>query len=283
MEWIHKRRNRFLSILSLLVVFFFSLFALFPLFALLLASLKPSSELMRFGLNLKLQPELLSLKNYFYLFSEQARLYFEWYKNSLIVTLLYTAISLFLSSMVGYALAIYDFKGKNLILTLVLFVMMIPLEIMMLPLFEEMILFRLIDTYWGVVLPFAVAPFAVFFFRQYAIGLPRELLDAARIDGCSEFGIYLRIMSPLMVPAYGAMAILQAMNSWNNFLWPLVVLRSNEMFTLPIGLAGLLTPYGNNYDILISGSVLAILPIIILFIFFQRYFISGLTLGGVKE
>jgi len=123
----------------------------------------------------------------------------------------------------------------------------------------------------------------VFFFRQYAVSLPRELLDAARIDGCSEFGIYLRIMSPLMIPAFGAMGILQALHSWNNFLWPLVVLRTDEMFTLPIGLAGLLTPYGNNYDVLISGAVLTVVPIIILFFLFQRYFISGLTIGAVKE
>lgn len=261
----------------------FSFVVLFPFVALLLASFKSASELMRFGLNLRLDFDVLSLKNYLYLFSEQGKIYWTWYKNSLLITLLFTVISLFFSSLVGYALAVYNFKGKNAILFLVLFLMMIPLEILMLPLFEEMIAFRLVDTYWGVIVPFAVSPFAVFFFRQYAVSLPRELLDAARIDGCSEFGIYLRIMSPLMIPAFGAMGILQALHSWNNFLWPLVVLRTDEMFTLPIGLAGLLTPYGNNYDVLISGAVLTVIPIIILFFFFQRYFISGLTIGAVKE
>ncbi|WP_460415741.1 carbohydrate ABC transporter permease [Planifilum fimeticola] len=260
-----------------------SFVVLFPFLALLLASFKSASELMRFGLNLRLDFDVLSLKNYLYLFSEQGKIYWTWYKNSLLITLLFTAISLFLSSLVGYALAVYNFKGKNTVLFLVLFLMMIPLEILMLPLFEEMIAFRLVDTYWGVIVPFAVSPFAVFFFRQYAVSLPRDLLDAARIDGCSEFGIYLRIMSPLMIPAFGAMGILQALHSWNNFLWPLVVLRTDEMFTLPIGLAGLLTPYGNNYDVLISGAVLTVIPIIILFFFFQRYFISGLTIGAVKE
>ncbi|MDP4113795.1 MAG: arabinose ABC transporter permease AraQ, partial [Bacillota bacterium] len=119
-------------------------------------------------------------------------------------------------------------------------------------------------------------------FRQYALGLPRDLLDSARMDGCTEFGIFFRIMAPLMKPAFGAMIILQSLNSWNNFLWPLIVLRSKEMFTLPIGLSSLLSPYGNNYDMLISGSVFAILPVIIIFLFFQKYFISGLTVGGVK-
>jgi arabinosaccharide transport system permease protein len=127
-----------------------------------------------------------------------------------------------------------------------------------------------------------VPPFAVFFFRQYAIGLPKELLDAARIDGCTEFGAYFRVMMPLMAPAFGAMAILQALFSWNNLLWPLIIVRTTEMFTLPIGLASLLTPYGNNYVLLMSGAVLAVLPILILFLLFQKAFIAGLTVGAVK-
>ena len=145
-----------------------------------------------------------------------------------------------------------------------------------------MMAFRLLNTYAGIILPFIVVPFAVFFFRQYAIGLPMELLDAARIDGCTEFGSFFRVMLPLMAPAFGAMAILQALFSWNNVLWPLIVLRTPEMFTLPIGLSSLLTPYGNNYVLLISGAVLAVLPILALFLLFQRSFIAGLTIGAVK-
>ena len=258
-----------------------ALIALFPLFCLLLASFKPSTELVRFGLNLTLQPELLSLDNYFYLFTDGS-IYLRWYVNSLLITLIVTVLCLFFSSMVGYALAVYQFRGRNLVFVAVLFILMVPFEILMLPLFRLMTALNLIDTYAAVVLPSVVAPIAVFFFRQYALGLPRELLDAARIDGCSEYGIFFKVMAPLMKPAFGAMAILQGMTSWNNFLWPLVVLRSNEMFTLPIGLSTLLTPYGNNYDMLISGAMLTIVPIIILFLYFQRYFISGLTVGGVK-
>lgn len=258
-----------------------ALIALFPLFCLLLASFKPSTELVRFGLNLTLQPELLSLDNYIYLFTDGS-IYLRWYVNSLFITLIVTVLCLFFSSMVGYALAVYQFRGRNVVFVAVLFILMVPFEILMLPLFRLMTALNLIDTYAAVVLPSVVAPITVFFFRQYALGLPRELLDAARIDGCSEYGIFFKVMAPLMKPAFGAMAILQGMNSWNNFLWPLVVLRSNEMFTLPIGLSTLLTPYGNNYDMLISGAMLTIVPIIILFLYFQRYFISGLTVGGVK-
>lgn len=268
---------------ALLFVFFgfLALIALFPFYAMLLASFKPGTELLRYGLNLKWQWDIMSFNNYFYLF-EDGQKYFAWYKNSILLTLIHTAMSLFLCSMVGYGLAMYNFKGRNLIFLLVLFVLIVPVEIIMLPLYEFMVFTKMINTYMGVVLPFVVSPFAIFFFRQYAVGLPKDFMDAGRIDGCSEFGIFFRIMVPLMAPAFGAMAILQALGSWNNFLWPLIVLRTNEMFTLPIGLSSLLTPYGNNYDILISGSILSVLPILALFVLFQKYFISGLTLGGVK-
>ncbi len=256
--------------------------ALFPFYCLLLGSLKPSKELLRLGLNVRLQPDLLSLDNYRFLFSESARKYLFWYRNSVVITVIYTACCLLLSSMVGYGLAVYRFLGRNLIFVAVLFVMMVPVEIIMLPLYKLMISFRMIDTYRGIILPFVVAPLPIFFFRQYASGLPKDFLDAGRIDGCSEYGLFFRIMMPLMAPAFGAMAILQALASWNSFVWPMIVLKTNEMLTLPIGLASLLTPYGNNYDILIAGSVLAIVPILIVFIFFQRYFVSGLTVGGVK-
>jgi arabinosaccharide transport system permease protein len=276
-----RQHSRAFSIFLAIIFILLAFLALFPFYAMLLASFKSSKELLRFGLNLKLQVDLLTLANYKYIFNEGQK-YLAWYRNSVIITVLYTVLSLFFSSMVGYALAIYRFKGRNFIMVLVLLVMMIPVEIMILPLYKLMVLLELVNTYWGVVLPFAVAPVAIFFFRQYAVGLPKELLDAARIDGCSEFGIFFRIMAPLMTPAFGAMGILQAMHSWNNFLWPLIVLRTEDMFTLPIGLAGLLTPYENNYDLLISGSVLTVVPILILFFIFQRHFIAGLTLGGVK-
>lgn len=256
--------------------------ALFPFYCLLLGSLKPTTELLRHGLNVKLQPELWSLENYKHLFTTEGSRYWYWYRNSVVLTTMQTVASLFFSAFVGYGLAIYQFKGRNLLFGLVLFTMMIPLEILILPLYKTMIFFRLINTYSGVILPFVVTPFAVFFFRQYALGLPKDLLDAARIDGCTEFGAYFRVMMPLMLPAFGAMAILQALFSWNSLLWPLIVLRTTEMFTLPIGLASLLSPYGNNYMMLMSGAVLSVLPILLLFLLFQRAFMAGLTIGAVK-
>lgn len=260
---------------------FVSLIALFPIIGLLISSFRPSSDLMRDGITFSIDFSKLNFDNYAYIFQEASQ-YWTWYGNSLIISGLTIILSLFFSSMVGYALAVYEFKGRNLFFVLVLLILMIPFEILMLPLYQLMVSAQIVDTYFAVVLPLIVAPVAVFFFRQFALGLPKELMDAARIDGSTEYGIFFRIMLPLMGPSLAAMAILQGLASWNNFLWPLLVLRSNGMFTLPIGLATLLTPYGNNYDILIAGSVLTIIPIIILFIFFQRYFVAGLTSGGVK-
>ena len=131
-------------------------------------------------------------------------------------------------------------------------------------------------------MPFMVSASAIFFFRQYTRGLPLELMDAGRIDGATEFGIFYRIMVPLMKPAFGAMTILMAMTSWNQFVWPLIVLRENKNFTLPIGLSSLITPYGNNYQILLAGACLAVVPVIIIFLFNQKSFVSGLASGGIK-
>ncbi|WP_277536344.1 carbohydrate ABC transporter permease [Cohnella rhizosphaerae] len=276
-----KRKWSVAAVLLVLLFTLFGAFAVFPIVTLIIASFKPARELMRYGLNLKIDPELFSFKNYTYLFSGES-LYLTWYGNSLLITAIFTVLCLLLSSMVGYALAVYRFRLRNLVFVLVLVMMMIPIEIIILPLYKLSISLKLINSMWGIILPFAVAPLPIFFFRQYASGLPRDFLDAGRVDGCTELGMFFRIMMPLMAPAFSSMAILQALFSWNNFLWPLIVLRTNEQLTIPIGLSTLLTPYGNNFDMLISGAVLAILPILAVFLFFQKYFIEGMTAGGVK-
>jgi len=248
----------------------------------LVTSFKPGQEMLSKGLTLKMNFDAMTLNNYKIIFFEDNR-YLTWYKNSLIITALYTVLSLFFSSLVGYGLAVYNFKGKNLIFFIVLLVMMVPLEILLLPLYRLMITLNLMDTYLGVVLPFAVSPFAIFFFRQYIIGLPKELIEAARVDGCGEFRIFFKIIVPLMKPAFGAMTILQALTSWNAFVWPLIVLRSADKLTLPIGLMSLLTPYGNSYDMIMPGAVMSVIPIAIIFLLNQRSFIEGLTAGGIKQ
>jgi arabinosaccharide transport system permease protein len=276
-------RTSGIRIQVLLSLFFVvvSLLFLFPIYALVLASFRPGRDLIRFGITWKtLVPRGLVLT--FLANVLHSGVYGTWIRNSIILVVAQTSLSLLFSSMVGYGLGVYDFRGKKLILSLMLLVMMVPLQILILPLYNLLIVFKSMNTFRGIMFPFIVSPFAIFFFRQFVLGIPLDFVDAGRIDGLSEGGIYVRVMAPLMAPAFGAMAILGALQSWNNFLWPLIVMRTKEMFTLPVGLATLLTPYGNNYDMLISGSVMATIPIIIVFVFFQRYFIAGLTTGGIK-
>lgn len=277
-----NKHNKLASIGIFIILLAFAVFSLAPFFFLLQSSFKPGSEMIRNGITLNLDFAKMSLQNYSLLTTNRDGIYLFWYRNSLAITLINTVLSLFFSSMVGYGLAVYKFKGRNLIFIIVLIVMMVPIEILILPLYKLSITLKLMDTYWGAILPYMVSPFSVFFFRQYTIGLPKDFLDAGRIDGCTEFGIFFKIMIPLMVPAFGAMMILTAMSSWNSFIWPLIVLRSDRMLTLPIGLQTLITPYGNNYDMLLAGAVMSIIPIIIIFLFNQKAFISGLTVGGVK-
>jgi arabinosaccharide transport system permease protein len=160
--------------------------------------------------------------------------------------------------------------------------MSIPFEMLMLPLYVQTNAMHLQDSYAGVILPFLASAVTIMFFRQYLRGIPKEIVEAGRIDGLTEFGIFFRLVVPVARPAFAAMAILNAMNSWNNLLWPLLALRSPNKYTLPIGLNTLMTPYGNNYDLLIVGSFFSMIPILVLFLLFQRFFIEGMTAGAVK-
>ena len=275
--------EKLLLILKYLLLAALVFVMLFPIYSLILASFRPARDLIRYGITFAtLVPDTWDGKNFLNLFTDKNGRYVFWFANSVLLSVLQTSLSLGFSSFVGYGLGVYKFKGRNSLLMLVLFVMMVPLQILILPLYTLMISLGMMNTYWGVFLPFVVSPFAIFFFRQYAVTIPKDYLDAGRIDGLGEYSIFARIITPLMAPAFGAMAILVAQQSWNSFLWPLIVMRTPEMYTLPIGLNSLLTPYGNNYETLIAGSCLASVPLIILFVVFQRFFISGLTSGGIK-
>ena len=276
-----RKTNHIATVLLILFFILVVAITLMPLFLLLCSSFRPGSDLMRYGLNFDIDWANANLDNYKLLFSGE-NAYFSWYKNSLLVTVIQVVLALTLSSCVGYAFAMYDFKFKNLIFTCVLLVMMVPTEVIILPLYQLIIGMGLVDNIFGIIIPYLVIPMLIFFFRQYLSGIPRDFLDAGRVDGCSEYGIFARIMVPLMKPSFAAMGIYQGMQSWNNFLWPMIVMRSNNKMTLPVGLQSLMSPYGNNYDILIAGACFAIIPILILFACFQKYFVEGMTAGGVK-
>lgn len=279
--WARAALLLFFSCLALLI--------LIPLWAVILGSFKGGAELWRNGLNLRLEPEKWSLASWRYLFTGMATTgeylphdYFVWYKNSAVITVTQSVLTLFTSAWVAYGFAMYEFKGKNLVFLCVLIVMMIPFEILMLPMYVQANTMGLLDNMWGVMLPFLASVSAIFFFRQYLSGVPRELLDAGRVDGCTEYGIFFRIILPIMGPAMSSMAVLVGMGAWNNLLWPMLVLTNMKKYTLPIGLNTLFTPYGNNYDLMICGSCFAILPILILYVFAQKFIIEGMTAGSVK-
>lgn len=275
-------KTKLLSVLSTLMFSLIGFLVAFPFLAMIIGSFYPGGELIGHGLAVRLDFDKMSLNNYFLLFSGKQNKYFFWYKNSLILTVITVVLTLIICYFVAYGLTMYDFRFKNLLFFLVIATMMVPFEILMLPLFIMMINTGLVDTIAGVILPSLAGASTIFFFRQYMLGLPKDLLDAGRIDGATEFGICIRIMLPITKPAFAAMAILTSMFAWNNMLWPMLVFRDKNKFTLPIGLNTLMTPYGNDYDLLIIGSVFAVLPIFILFLIFQKYFVEGMTAGAVK-
>ncbi len=274
-------KNRLTGIF--LVIFFTILcvVVLIPFISILLTALKDSSLVIREGFNLRISTDTFTLENYRFLFTADHN-YFRWFRNSVVLTSAQTAFTLLISAWVGYGFAFYNFRGKKFLFICVLIIMMIPFEILMLPLYQIIVSMGLINSYIGIMLPYLAHPTAIFFFRQFLRGIPEEIIDAGRIDGCSEYGIFLRLIFPLMKPAIAAMAIYVGMWSWNNYLWPLLVLSDSAKFTLPIGLASLLSPYGTNYLILLPGAVLSVVPIMILFFAAQKYFIAGMSTGSVK-
>ena len=232
------------------LMLFFAVMAiliLIPLYALLLGTFKGGAELFVSGLNLDPTPEKLHLRAWRYLFTGvmsngeyQPHDYFIWYKNSFLLVLVQGTLTLLISSMVAYGFSKYQFRGKNVLFLCVLLVMMIPLEILMLPMYTQINAMGLRDSYAGVMLPF------------------------------------------LAKPAYASMAVLVGMGAWNGLLWPLLVISSMKKYTIPLGLNTLFTPYGNNYDLMITGSCFAILPLLLLYLLAQRFIIEGMTAGSVK-
>ena len=226
-------------------------------------------------------PHTASLDNYTHLFS---RLDFgTYFTNSVLVAVAVTAGNLLFCSMLGYALAMLEFRGKKFVFLAVMTTLMIPGVVTFVPLFVLVANAGLIDTLPGLILPFLVSPFGVFLMRQFIIGLPRDLLDAGRVDGAGELRIFARIILPLCGPALATLGILTFLGSWNNFLWPLVVAQKDAHYTLPVALA--LYSTGQNstqYGLLLAGATVVVLPILLVFLVFQRRFIEGIATTGIK-
>ncbi|GAB2461992.1 carbohydrate ABC transporter permease [Xylanimonas ulmi] len=276
------RRKRWIgnSAMSLLLLLI-SAVTLIPFWAIFVGTFQDGTALMRHGLNLSIDWDQAGLYNYIMLFTDSGD-FFRWFANSIGLTVVQVVTTLLVSAFVAYGFAKYEFRFKTPLFICVVVLMTVPFEMLMLPLFTQMHAFGLSDNYAAIILPWVARAMTIFFFRQYLLGIPDEIIEAGRVDGVSEYGIFFRLVLPLMTPAMAAMAILNGMLSWNNFLWPLLVLRSPSNFTLPIGLNTLLTPHGNNYDLLIVGAFFSLIPILVLFLAFQRFFVTGMTAGAVK-
>ncbi len=202
--------------------------------------------------------------------------------NSTFLASITVLVQLFFSSLAGFSLAKYEFKGKKPITILMLATLMIPGQLTMAPLFELLHRLGLVDTYLGLIIPGAVSVFGIFLFRQSISQVPDELLQAARMDGCSEFGIYWNVVMPVSRPMTGAFCLISFMGTWNSFLWPQIILHNRELFTLPIALSQMVGVYSQEYGMLMAGTLIAVLPVFILFLVLQKEFVAGLTAGAVK-
>lgn len=204
------------------------------------------------------------------------------YFNSLFTAGIIVSGVLLSSSLAGFAFAKYRFPGRETLFYLILATMMIPFFVTLIPVFFIVRQLGWIDSYQGLVAPGLTSAYGIFLMRQFMVTVPDELLDAARIDGASEPMIFWRIVVPLVKPALATLGTFTFIGAWNNFLWPLLVLNSRELFTLPLGINSLRSLYADNTNLLMAGTAVAVLPMLLLFIFLQRYFIQGIALTGLK-
>jgi multiple sugar transport system permease protein len=203
--------------------------------------------------------------------------------NSAAIASAVTLIALVLNSMAGYAFAKLRFAGRDRLFRWLLAALVIPAQVAMLPLFLLLRALRVIDTYWAVIIPGMASIFGIFLVRQYALAIPESLLDAARIDGAGEFRIYRTIVLSLIAPILVTLGIFTFMGTWNDFMWPLIVLADARRYTLPVALANLAGEHVQDTELMMAGAVLTVLPVVLLFVFLQRWYIAGITAGGVKE
>ena len=231
--------------------------------------------------NLSLIPEVFSLEHYRQLLTES--LLPRWYLNSIIVTVVTTVSVAFFSSLTGFVFAKYKFFGRELLFTLILATIMIPTEMLIIPWYVNIAYAGWIDSLAGIMMPGMLTAFGVFVMRQFMSNIPDELLDAGRIDGVSEFGLFWRVCLPLARPALAVVAIFTFLGQWNDFLWPLIVVNSDTNLTLQVGLSRITaTEAGADWGGTMSGAALASLPMLIVFFIFQRQIISGMKLSGLK-
>ncbi len=247
-----------------------------PFLWMIVTSLKPATEIFSY----EFLPKVPTLNNYVQVLSKVP--FARWYLNSLIVAMAVTLSVAFFDSLTGFVLAKYDFPGKQVIFVFILSTLMVPTEMLVIPWFIMSNSLNWVDTYWGIMFPGVIAAFGIFLMKQFMEGVPSELLDAARIDGVSEFGLFWRIALPLVKPALAALCIFTFLGNWNASLWPVIITERMDMRTLPVGLAFFSGEAGSSWELIMAGASMATVPVLIVFFIFQRQIIKGIALTGLK-
>ena len=249
-----------------------------PLFWMVSASFMTSGEATTFPPHIVPQKATLAQYRELFVRLDIGRAFF----SSAVVATLVTVFSVFFSSMAGYAFGKLRFRGRERMFGILLIALVIPPQVGMLPLFLLMKELHLVNTYWGVIIPSLSTVFGIFLIRQFMLSVPMELLEAARIDGASEFRIYWSIILPLARPILATLATFMFMSTWNDFMWPLIILSDQSHYTLPVAIASLVGEHALDVELMMAGSVITVMPVLVLFVVLQRYYIQGLMMGSVK-
>ncbi len=250
-----------------------------PVYYMVTTSVKAEAEV--FALPIHWLPHEFHPENYAEAFA--AAPFGRYFYNSVVVALAVVLSTLFFSALAGYGFAKFSFPGKNVAFLFVLSTMMIPFQVLLIPLYLVVYSLGWTNNYAGLIIPGALSAFGVFLMRQFCLTLPDELLDAARIDGAGEVTIFWRVVLPLLKPPLASLAIITFLGSWNNFLWPLIVVSKGHLFTLPVGMTVFQQPMRAPYwTYIMAVSTVATLPVVLVFVLLQRYFIQGVVLSGMK-
>ncbi|WP_210366161.1 carbohydrate ABC transporter permease [Bacillus sp. REN3] len=271
------RRERTQQWAAGIILAFGGLLVSIPFIWMILSAFKPESEVMQ--LTPSLLPKDFTLENFQNLF---LNMNFSMYLKNTLIVVMWSFVGLFLNAMAGYGFAKFDFKGRNKLFFLVLATMMIPGQVTMIPVYLILNQMQLTNTMAGIVLPGLVGAFGIFLFRQFMSTIPDELLEAARLDGASELRVFWQIVLPMSKPILAVQGILTFIAGWNSFLWPLIIANDESLYTLSVGLALLKGQYGGNFALQMAGSTFMVVPIIIIFMFFQKHIIDGYTISGMK-
>lgn len=267
-----------LKIIIYFILIFGCILTLLPFLWMMSTSLKSGGEI--YKLPLKFLPETIKWENYSTVINKVPMRSYAF--NSVIVSAIITIGTIITSVLAAFAFSKKKFFGRDVIFTLLLSTMMVPGEMLIAPNFVTLSKLGLINTRTALFIPWIASVFAIFLLRQYFLGIPEELYQAAKIDGCSDFKFLITIMIPLAKPGIITVALIRIINSWNEFLWPLLLVSTPDMRTLPVGLSQFITEAGPNYNLLMAYSSIIIVPVIVLYVFLQKYVIEGVSRSGIK-